>query len=239
LVKIGVLELIGYREWTESIGFDREHIIQLNQSKLYYELQSIISEAGGFIIPLRYDYMIIIANGVEDKTLMKLPTIIKYFSPVPIRIAVSCAKTPYEAQLKATLLLPEAKENTSIIDHNEYCNDHIVVAQFDINYYTLKTRYMSVYDTYLESMQLYLEVVNLSKKIGGITSYLGGDNVLLFLSLDKINILYDLARKDLKIGVGVSKVTRRAITLSAKALDSLRMNRKEKNNKGIKIIYDE
>jgi len=238
LVKIGVLELVGYREWTENIGFDREYIIQLNQTKVYYELQSMVSEAGGFIIPLRFDYMIIVANGVDNKVLKKLPLALKYFSPVPIKIAVTCAKTPYEAQLKATLLLPEVKENTTLIEYNEYCNDHIVVAQFDINYYTLKTKYMSVYDTYLESMQLYLEVVNLSKKVGGIVYYLGGDNVLMLLSLDKINVLNELAHRDLKIGVGVSKIARRAIMLSAKALDSIRMNRKEGNNQGIKIIYD-
>ncbi|HDJ83631.1 MAG TPA: GTP cyclohydrolase IIa, partial [Desulfurococcaceae archaeon] len=31
-MKIGVLKLEGYREWTESIGFDREWIIQTIQA---------------------------------------------------------------------------------------------------------------------------------------------------------------------------------------------------------------
>ncbi|WP_367834345.1 GTP cyclohydrolase IIa [Vulcanisaeta sp. JCM 16159] len=43
MVQVTIIRLIGYREWTESLGPDREHIIQRVQSQLHNELINVFS----------------------------------------------------------------------------------------------------------------------------------------------------------------------------------------------------
>ena len=71
--------------------------------------------------------------------------------------------------------------------------------------------------------------------IGGITSYLGGDNLIAILPVDRYIDLIDIMPSYLKIGIGISKIPRKAMELSTKALTSIR---KGLVNKNYYVLYD-
>ena len=228
-MKIGVLELVGYRKWTEELGSDREWIIQSIQSGLYKFLQEEISRIGGFVLPLRYDYYILVLNGIETDGITEIIAKFADISPVPPKLAVSCSETPYDAQLKATLILRKCNSMLCISDcvENEKRDEKIVVAHFDIDSFTKKIELASVYDTFIEIEELCIDLGLKMKSIGGITQYLGGDNIVVFLSLSKINDLRKMVlRDDLKVGIGIAYTARKAMELASKALDTIRSMRK-------------
>ncbi len=227
-MRIGVLELIGYREWTEELGSDREWIIQSIQSGLYKFLQEEFSKINGFVLPLRYDYYILILNNVDMEESKNIISKLARISPVPLKLAVSCEETPYKAQMKATQALRKCDNTFCIDDCNNRVDSRIAVAHFDINSFTRKIESVSVYDTFIEIEELCIDISLKMKNIGGITQYLGGDNIVSFFSPTKIENLKEIiSRDDLKVGVGIAYTARKAMELASKALDTIRLMRKE------------
>ncbi|MEM2158466.1 MAG: GTP cyclohydrolase IIa, partial [Sulfolobales archaeon] len=55
-----LIKLTNYRTWTESLGYDREWIIQTTQSRIYHDLQLLSKEFKGFTLPMRYDIQIVL-----------------------------------------------------------------------------------------------------------------------------------------------------------------------------------
>lgn len=72
LVQVTIIRLIGYREWTETLGSDREHVIQGIQAQLHRELVNGFSKVNAWAHPLRYDYLFAITNGVNREGLMSV-----------------------------------------------------------------------------------------------------------------------------------------------------------------------
>ncbi len=227
-MRIGVLELIGYREWTEELGSDREWIIQSIQSGLYKFLQEEFSRINGFVLPLRYDYYVLILNNVDMGESKRIISKLARISPVPPKVAVSCEETPYKAQMKATQVLRKCNSTFCIDGCNNRVDSRIAVAHFDINSFTRKIESVSVYDTFIEIEELCIDTSLKMKNIGGITQYLGGDNIVSFFSPTKIENLKEIIpRDDLKVGVGIAYTARKAMELASKALDTIRLMRKE------------
>ena len=227
-MRIGVLELIGYREWTEELGSDREWIIQSIQSGLYKFLQEEFSRINGFVLPLRYDYYVLILNNVDMGESKRIISKLARISPVPLKVAVSCEETPYKAQMKATQVLRKCNSTFCIDGCNNRVDSRIAVAHFDINSFTRKIESVSVYDTFIEIEELCIDTSLKMKNIGGITQYLGGDNIVSFFSPTKIENLKEIiSRDDLKVGVGIAYTARKAMELASKALDTIRLMRKE------------
>ena len=227
-MRIGVLELIGYREWTEELGSDREWIIQSIQSGLYKFLQEEFSRINGFVLPLRYDYYVLILNNVDMEESKNIISKLARISPVPLKLAVSCEETPYKAQMKATQTLRKCNNTFCIDDCSNRVDSRIAAAHFDINSFTRKIESISVYDTFIEIEELCIDISLKMKNIGGITQYLGGDNIVSFFSPTKIENLKEIiSRDDLKVGVGIAYTARKAMELASKALDTIRLMRKE------------
>lgn len=224
MVKIGVLELNGYREWTESIGFDREWIIQTIQANIYKLLQEEISRLQGFVMPLRYDYMVLVIEGVDNSSVVKTINKVSKVLPVPVRLSIACGKTPYQAQVNATRRLVEGDCNICV----EECDTTgIAVAHFDVNNFSKLIHKLSVYDTFVEVENLCVKLSKEIRNLGGLTQYLGGDNILSFISIDMLDRVKELANSipGLKVGIGVSNTAKGALRLASRALDSIRSNR--------------
>jgi len=88
------VEFVGYREWTESLGKDREWFIQLTQSKVYQVIQSYTSGYGGMALPLRYDYQIILLpyDTRVSEFSEGLRKVLQSYSPTPVNALVACGK---------------------------------------------------------------------------------------------------------------------------------------------------
>lgn len=225
-VKIGVLEQIGYREWTEEIGDDREWRIQRTQALFYSTVQDAASRRGGFVIPVRYDYMLVLASSLDARDLAFILETAKGASPVPVRMAAACGSTPVEAADRAWKLLPEAGEGGLAFEACEE-PEYVAVGHLDINNITEATRSEGVVKTYTAVMKTMAELATRAYERGAITQYLGGDNVLVVLPIDGLSdVIEDLVMiDDLKAGVGVAASARRALELAARALRAIRTGR--------------
>lgn len=230
MVCVAVIRLIGYREWTENMGSDREYIIQDVQAKLHREISNFFSLKGGFAHPLRYDLMVGVGGlGIKDyEELLKALTNI---SPVPVSIGLASDSTPLKAQRHASRNAFNAKP-WSIIGVNDGCGS-VIAAHIDIvdsSKYVYET---SAYDSYLKIIKLYNKIAYIIEKLGGLTFYQGGDNIIAFISsphdVERIPAINNIK---LRIGVGIAENSRRAIALASQALDKLRRGRSE----GVLII---
>jgi len=209
LHKVAKVILRGYREWTESLGDDREWLIQKTQAEIDRAASIAAKEVNAFYLPTRKDVLIFILNGVRDAT--PILRAVEEASPVPVRVVLGCGKTPLEA-----------------IKSDEDCegSSPIAAVHVDINSFTSK----DVYVGYLESVQLLEDLLKIGLGFGALGAYLGGDNVVLFSDPSVVEelALFVTSMYDVKVGVGVAENARRALALAAKALRKLRENRRER-----------
>lgn len=236
MYRVGVVELVGYRFWTESLGSDREWIIQTTQARIYNTLHKEFSNIGSFLYSLRYDYMVFVDGDSKAQNYINILNKVKDVSPVPLRIAISCGKTPVEAQGKATKALLSMEVHGLIFDVPSKCRlSPIAAIHSDFNDFTGKIKEASIYETYFELTKFYVKLKSFIMRNGGLTFYLGGDNFVSFLPIKKLNKAIRFLKKIpyLKSGIGVHEIPRTALTLATKALDEIRENR---GNAKVKVL---
>ncbi|MCE4627623.1 MAG: GTP cyclohydrolase IIa [Desulfurococcales archaeon] len=228
-MRIALVELVGYREWTESLGDDREWIIQAGQAGLYEKLQLAAARLGGFAFPLRYDYLLIIATGLGKRDLQEILDTIRLTSRLPVRMSSTAGTTPSSAVLRAQEMLKRTPAGELSYEPG---NDGVtVLAHVDINDITGSTASDGIPKSLVVIADLVSGVTRLAYRHGGIAQYLGGDNVLVLLPdrgyegfaqevVDEFNV---------KVGIGVARLARTAMMLSSKALHEIRESRAKSN----------
>ncbi|EZQ03101.1 MULTISPECIES: GTP cyclohydrolase IIa [Acidianus] len=223
-MKILVIEFINYREWTETLGTDREWIIQTTQHRLAASSNEIVSKEGSFLLPLRYDYYLIPVDGISEYQKLEIFKGISSISPLPIRACEEYGKTPLEAQTKATQCLDKLGEGRIEISTSR--DEDVIVGHFDLNGFSNLSR-QSVYEAFLKVNRIYTSITEMAKEIGGITQYLGGDNIIVLSTIDNISDLIDITKRitDVKLGIGRGKNPRLAMKGATSALETIRSNR--------------
>jgi GTP cyclohydrolase IIa len=245
LSRLTLVELRGYREWTESLGEDREWVIQAAQSRVYRAAQEEAKEHGAFIIPLRYDYMVILSSGVEESSQRSIVKAVAEASPVPVRAASTCSRDPIEALRMAQRLLARVGPGGLEV---EACDgpgsEWAAVAHVDVDDITEATWSTSAYDAYLSVLRLHHYLAEEAAAAGAVVQYLGGDNILVILPPEEplgvtTRLLSSLegllGGVSLKAGVGVSRTPRAALALAARALHDIRSGA----SKGRVVLYEE
>ncbi len=219
MVYTGVIELVGYREWTESIGSDREWVIQVTQSRVYEVIQAYVKDFEGAALPLRYDIqLILLPSEVDPRGFAEgLKSALSKYSPTEINVSLCCG------------VPPEAIERCwRLAGNGDYfegrCSEEtLAVAHADLNYYTQRTKSSGLYRSYVDVLAL---VANLAKALEGVATvqYLGGDNLVAVTSEGRVgDVVKEVIRHDnIKVGVGISKYPRRAFEKAAEALTKLR-----------------
>ncbi len=218
MVLVGVLRFSGYREWTESLGPDREWYIQLVQARTYSVNQSFTAEKGGIVLPLRYDIQLILLPASVNPSEFSegLKQALKPYAPTPIELTFTCGPIPQA--------LEEVKRWGEVCDVSPRCDPtEVAVAHADLNHFTSKTRSHGPYLTYVSMLRLvsrYAEVL----KDRALIQYLGGDNVVAVTDERRIKeVIEVLTSTDvIKVGVGVSEAPREAFSLAAEALTRIR-----------------
>ncbi len=246
-VRLTLIELRGYREWTESLGEDREWAIQAVQSRVYRAAQEEAKEHGGFVIPLRYDYMVLLSSGLEEHSQRAVVRAVGEASPVPVRAASACAREPLEALRLAQRVIPRVPLGGVEV---EACSgaggmEWTALAHVDINNITRATWESSAYDAYLRVLKLHHYLAEEAAASGAVVQYLGGDNILVVLPPEDpmslaarlLSSVEDLMgdRASLKAGVGVSRSPRKALALAARALHEIREGRASERI----VLYEE
>lgn len=209
-----VIELVNFKEWTESVGDDREWYIQLIQSKIYYKLQSYVKDLNGIALPLRYDIQLALLPGDLDvyEVTKYIVSLLKPYSPTEIRVSAFCG-------------LPHNVFRVGSTGSNSggCALSYVCVAHADLNYFTLKTIGEGVYASYVEVLNILSRLTtNLVGK--AVVQYLGGDNLVIITDPSLIDLVINEVTgvNDIKVGIGVSYYPRRAFELAAKALRSIR-----------------
>lgn len=206
----------GYKQWTESLGNDREWKIQAFQHYFSYILYTKIAEIWGYVIPFRYDIYVILSDGIKEKQLLSAVQDIKTYSPTEIRICKGYNKTPL-------LSLYSCDEK---IDLDTRPDEKVLVAHYDVDGITK----MGLREA-TERIELLKENVReLGKKLGCIEHYFGGDNMGLFCSEDTAeeHILTSRELEGVKVGIGIDIKARDALRKATEALEIIRKYRGEK-----------
>ncbi len=227
-VRVAVIEQVGYREWTESLGSDREWYIQMVQSRVYRAGQEAATRVGGFLLPLRFDIMLLIASRLSSKEVDIVHSAVERASTVRVRTASSCGDTPLEATDRAWRLLMDVRPGQMTF---EPCDgdELVAVAHIDVNNITRLTRKLGPLRTYYMVLDTINRVRSVAEDLGAVVQYLGGDNLLAILP--PTGSVETVARKlvegpgDLKAGVGVAGRARDSLALAAKALHLIRLGK--------------
>ena len=88
-MQVTIVKLVNYREWTETLGYDREHIIQEVQGKLHEVVVREFAKYEAFAHPLRYDYMIAFTNGLDLSVHREILMNLMKVSPVPVVMSIA------------------------------------------------------------------------------------------------------------------------------------------------------
>ncbi len=222
MVSMTIIELVGYREWTESIGEDREWRLQALQARLYASVQEAAARYNAFVLPFRYDYMVVATTGVPREGLVEVFETASSRAPVPVRMAEGCGGSPVEAIEDAWARLRSVGPGELSL---RGCNSSRVVAgHLDINDITRMTRELGLLKTYDTMLHVVSEIQVRAECRGAVAQYLGGDNILVLLPPEGyLSVVEELiAVHDLKAGIGVASNPRRALELAARALHDIR-----------------
>ncbi|HDD26015.1 MAG TPA: GTP cyclohydrolase IIa [Acidilobales archaeon] len=229
MVCVGLLQLVNYREWTESLGYDREWLIQITQSTIYKELVSKIKNIGGVVLQCRHDYFIVLEPYLENLKEVNKNIIdeLSEYSPVPIKLILVCGNDPYAAQDKACKLLQRMKDSITILTDGNI--REVGIVHVDVNDFTNLTFTNNAYDSYVEIVNLIWRFTNELKGLGVLVQYLGGDNIALIFNPKRINEVINYINKipNIKAGVGIDSIPRRAFEKATKALDTIRSKGRE------------
>lgn len=230
MVRLALLELVGYREWTESLGNDREWIIQYQQADMYRLLQREASLLGGFIMPLRYDYMMFVATGIDRSGHQRVLDVARMTSRIPARMVSVVGARPAEALDSAYRMLGRVQPGSL---YYEGSGDGVtVVAHVDINGISARTREKGLVESLRVIHDVVARIVDLAAMHGGVAQYLGGDNIIVLLPYDT---RHEFSREavssmDVKVGIGVAEKPRRALELAALALHEIREGEADRIN---------
>ncbi len=217
--RVAVMFLKNYREWTETLGPDREAVIQKVQAKLHHRLWSVFTKVGALPHHFRYDVAIALVNNVGDRQIKRAVEKLAEVSPVEVEYCVGSGATPYQAYKNCGLDNSNRAEDAS-------------VAHVDVVNSTALTRDNGPHYVYTQIVTL-LEVLNAKcSEVGCMAFYLGGDNVMIYLpNAGSIYQLLDGLDAQLRVGVGVAQKPYAAFVKATAALDRLRV----KNAVGVLI----
>lgn len=227
LVQITVIRLVGYREWTESLGPDREHVIQSVQARMHSRLVELFSRVDAWAHPFRYDYLLAITNGIGANELAGIVRELGRDLPVPLSSGTYAHEKPSIAEREAFKLALRARPWENLVGNTG--NDLVGIAHIDLVNSTANTEETSSYLLYEHVWSVVNQVRLYLAPYGAVTLYLGGDNIVSIIQpvIDEEELRPIARLLNARIGVGIAKRGRTAMKLATEALDELRIRNKQ------------
>ena len=207
------MRLKGYREWTESLGSDREWKIQSVQHAMASRISELAASIGSFAIPHRYDSFVLLTDGVKGDDVDGVIRGFSSFSPVGVEVCHGFGEDYLQA-------LGNCYDDR----YGGAPDSEVAVAHFDLDGFTdLKDGA----EAYVRAVKLVAEAQGFFLPRGALIHYLGGDNVVAFLPPGELGLIEDFLRgkPGIKVGVGRGRTAREALSLAAEGLDGIRRSR--------------
>jgi len=237
MLQFTAIQIDDYGPWTVKPKHKRESDLQIIQSRLYLDIQTLFSTHGGFVFRAREDSLLALSNGIGEREHYSFMEQISSTYPFTVSMGVSSGETPLEAQKRASEVLyslggsrDPCRRGKLKVD--SLGNGKIQIAHFDLESSRNLTDSSSIYESF--SLMREIEVF-LSEELrdrDSLLFYMGGDNFMGVTNfLDRVEFI-ELVKSfekefnlTIKVGEGESEVPLDAVMLSSLALDDVRSNR--------------
>ncbi|TLX73094.1 MAG: GTP cyclohydrolase IIa [Thaumarchaeota archaeon] len=233
MIQLTIIKITGYGPWTQTLGSDREHKLQMLQSSLYKEIQNLFSEKNGLVFSNRFDELFAITNGLSLNDHVEIQKKLAEAFDLQLSMTIGRGDSPFEANLKAdkarkSKIILEKKHN--IFGYVDGKADQLVqIIHMDVDGSTSISAKKSPYEISSLMFKLYSEMSEFFLTKNCLTFFMGGDNFMIVTSgngkehsikfLDLMKEKHGIA---LNCGIGTAKTAREAAKLATKSLDTVR-----------------
>ncbi|MGH9909047.1 MAG: GTP cyclohydrolase IIa [Nitrososphaerales archaeon] len=236
MVQISILRIDGYGPWTLTKGSDREHELQILQSRLYADVQELFAQKNALVFFNRFDEMFAVTNGITlEEHVEILEELLKLYS-LDISISIGNGETPYEAHLEAYQARnnKDAKNEKFKVYGSAKTDDYVQIMHVDVDGSTsnVSTK-LTPYEISSLIAGLYAKLTQKFMEKGALTFFLGGDNFMVVANgvgrtetAATLHEITDGMDIKLKCGIGKAPTARKAAEMATKALDTIRDLRK-------------
>lgn len=239
MIQLTLIQIDNYGPWTTNPLPKREAYLQVLQSEIYLTLQKKFSAKKALIFPMRYDNMIAVTNGLNERQHEEIMREINKKFPVSISMSIATGETPYQAQVNATKQLSnegsaQQKHRKAILKKSGTSNDVVQIAHIDINGITKHTD-NNVYDSYKRIVEIEKALIKHLAPKGVLVFFMGGDNFIAPCNKTTKEDFLDAFKKirketgvALKAGIGFGSMAEDAVQLASMGLKEIRLGAKEK-----------
>ncbi len=238
MIQITLIRIENYGPWTLTLGSDREHVLQMLQSKLYGDLQMLFSKKNGLVFFNRFDEMFAVTNGMSIEDHLEVLKRLSAAYELEISVSIGRGETPYDAHLEAHRARSSSSLDTKFRvygrDGDDSERDTVQIMHLDVDGSTSDvSSKLTPYQMSSLISKLYAKLSEAFMAKGSLTFFLGGDNFMVIsngVDRDGVSSLLDSVTDGmgirLKCGIGRARTAREAAGLATEALDAIRYMRK-------------
>lgn len=242
MIQLTIIKITEYGPWTLTLGYDREHELQMLQAHLYREIQKLFSEKNCLVFSNRFDEFFVITNGLTLSDHIEIQKKLEQVSALKLSMSIGYADNPFDANLKAY----EGKKTPVVLDDvhqifgfvNGHVDQKVTIMHFDVENITSQRKVKSPYEISSIIFGIYAKMSEFFLAKKSLTFFMGGDNFMVVTSGDaKQNAqeFLEVAKKEFDIsfncGIGTGRTAREAVKLATKSLDTIREIRDTKKEK--------
>lgn len=253
MVQLSVLKIEEYGPWTLTLGSDREHELQMLQSRLYNRAQGLFSERGCLVFSNRADEMFALSSGLDaDGHAAIQDALSAEFADIRVRMSIGSGRTPAAANAAAADAARAAnargaggsgtRERTDMIFGGDAAapsdsSDGVSIMHMDIDGLSERRRRgASPYEISLLMFGLYHKMSEyFYREYESLAFFLGGDNFMIISSDEAKESggrrFVDLVERQdgirLNCGIGSGRNGREAAMRATESLDMIREMRDE------------
>ncbi len=234
MVQISIIRIDGYGQWTLMKGSDREHELQILQSRLYSDVQKLFAQKKSLVFFNRFDEMFAVTNELTVEEHIEILCELLKLYEMDISISIGNGETPYQAHLNAYKARNNKESNNKFkVYGSTKNNDYVQIMHIDIDDSDKLSTKLTPFEisSLITSIHAKLAEKFMEKK--SLTFFLGGDNFMVVANgvknAEVVVILDDVVNGidiKLKCGIGKARTARKAAEMATKALDKIREYRK-------------
>ena len=218
MIQISCIQIDNFGPYTEEMGDNREHKIQILLSEVFIFLQKAFNRHNGLVFSGSRDNLIAVSNGISVEEHHNIIQQVEKKYPITISIGIGIGKTPLEAENEASkLLISKGSAQSSrkkVLAHNGRVKSNykgLKIAHVDINFYTkLATDVHPFYTNFLSLNKGYITLMEGFKEIGALCFFNGGDNFICICpnsvtgeKIEKILEEFELKHAPWKLKAGI------------------------------------
>ena len=255
MVQLSVLKIEEYGPWTLTLGSDREHELQMLQSRLYNRVQSLFSERDCLVFANRADELFALSSGLGvDGHVAIQDALAAEFADIRVRMSIGSGRTPAAADAAAADATRAADtrnagdngsgnhERADMIFGGDAAaqsdsGDNVSIMHMDIDGLSgRRRRGASPYEISLLMFGLYHKMSEyFYREYESLAVFMGGDNFMIICSDEAKEsggrgFVDAVERQDgirLNCGIGSGRNGREAAMRATESLDMIRKMRDE------------